>query len=92
VGEPVAVLDENLEERTERLLARVDALGAALAAGGVSDGAASQLLASASAAVLQALTLEELVAASSAAWIAAPAPVPIAPAAAPAETDVRLAA
>ncbi len=92
MGEPVAVPDEKLEERSERLLARLDALAAALAGGGVSDEAASRLLASASSAVLQALTLDELMAESSAVWITAPRPVPVAPAARPAESDVPLAA
>lgn len=49
-------------ERSERLAARVDALAAALRAAGVSDAASSRLLETASKAVLQALTLELLLA------------------------------
>ncbi|MGH3009715.1 MAG: hypothetical protein ACRDLM_09985 [Gaiellaceae bacterium] len=52
--------DGVLQERSERLAARVDALAGALRASGVSDAAASRLLEAASTAVLHALTLELL--------------------------------
>lgn len=54
--------DPGLEERSARLVARIDALAAALHASGVAEEAASRLLAHASTAVLQALTLEALLA------------------------------
>ena len=47
-----------LQDRSERLAALVDGLGAALRSSGVADDAASRLLENASAAVLDALTLE----------------------------------
>ncbi len=47
-----------LQDRSERLASLVDKLGAALRDSGVADDAASRLLESASAAVLDALTLE----------------------------------
>ncbi len=47
-----------LEDRSERLAALVDALGAALRSAGVADDAASRMLENASAAVLDALTLD----------------------------------
>jgi hypothetical protein len=47
-----------LEDRSERLASLVDGLGAALRSSGVADEAASRLLESASAAVLDALTLD----------------------------------
>jgi hypothetical protein len=53
--------DEHLQRLADSLAARVDALGDALRAGGVPEKASAQLLAHASAAVLQALSLELLV-------------------------------
>jgi hypothetical protein len=47
-----------LQDRSERLASLVDGLGAALRNSGVTDEAASRVLASASAAVLDALTLD----------------------------------
>jgi hypothetical protein len=47
-----------LQDRSDRLASLVDELGAALRSSGVSDEAASRLLANASAAVLDALTLD----------------------------------
>lgn len=51
-----------LQERSERLAARIDALAAALHECGASEEAAARLLGHASTAVLQALTLELLLA------------------------------
>lgn len=86
------MLDENLPDRAERLLARLDALAEALVASGASDEAASRLLASASAAVLQALALDELVAAAAADRVTARNPEPVTGSAAPGGPDVPLAA
>lgn len=83
-GERVSMPDGALQERSELLAARVDALAAALRAGGVPDAAASRLLETASRAVLHALTLEQLLA-------PAPTTAPVA-AAERAETEVPLAA
>lgn len=47
-----------LQDRSERLAALVEALGAALRSSGVADDAASRVLENASAAVLDALTLD----------------------------------
>jgi hypothetical protein len=47
-----------LQDRSDRLASLVDELGAALRSGGVAEDAAARLLASASAAVLDALTLD----------------------------------
>jgi hypothetical protein len=47
-----------LQDRSERLAGLVDKLGAALRGGGVAEDAASRLLETASAAVLDALTLD----------------------------------
>ena len=47
-----------LQDRSERLAALVDGLGAALRSSGVAEDAASRILENASAAVLDALTLE----------------------------------
>ena len=55
--------DERLQRHAERLAARVEALAEALQASGISEEASAELLSSASAAVLQALRLEVLVAA-----------------------------
>jgi hypothetical protein len=52
--------DDRLQQRADVLAARVEALAGALRAGGVPDEAAAQLLSHASAAVLQALSLELL--------------------------------
>lgn len=54
--------DDHLQGRADTLATRVGALADALSTGGVSDEAAAQLLARASAAVLQALNLELLTA------------------------------
>lgn len=56
------MLDGGFQERTARLSARVDALAAALHECGAAEDAAARLLGHASAAVLQALTLELLLA------------------------------
>ena len=53
--------DDRLQRRADSLAARVEALAAALRAGGVPEEASAQLLSNASAAVLQALRLELLV-------------------------------
>jgi hypothetical protein len=50
--------DDRLQRRAEELTARVDALAAALRESGVPDETSARLLSHASAAVLQALTLE----------------------------------
>lgn len=55
-------MDGGLQERSERLAARVEALAVALQESGVSEDVAARLLAHASTAVLHALTLELLVA------------------------------
>jgi hypothetical protein len=74
--------DGGLQERTTRLAARVDALAAALHECGAAEDAAARLLGHASAAVLQALTLELLLAAPQSAPVAEPAvetqPLPLA--------------
>ena len=49
-----------LQSRADALAARIEALAAALRAGGVSDETSERLLSQASAAALQALTLELL--------------------------------
>ena len=67
--------DGSLDERSERLASRVGALAAALAAGGVSEEVSARVLAHASAAVLQALALDELLAEPSAARVVTAAPV-----------------
>ena len=77
--------DGRLQDRSERLAARVEALAVALQESGVSEEVAARLLAHASTAVLHALTLELLVAPEPA---ATPAEAPKAPAA----PDVPLAA
>jgi hypothetical protein len=51
-----------LQDRSERLASLVDGLGAALRSSGVADETASRLLESASAAVLDALTLDLMLA------------------------------
>jgi hypothetical protein len=78
------MLDGALQERSDRLAARVDALASALRASGVSDAAAARLLEAASTAVLHALTLELLLAPEP---IAVPAVEPE-----PAQPEVPLAA
>jgi hypothetical protein len=55
------VPDDELQRRADRLAARVEALAAALHASGAPEEASAQLLSQASAAVLQALSLELLV-------------------------------
>lgn len=50
-----------LQSRANALAARIEALAAALRAGGVSDETSARLLSQASAAALQALTLELLI-------------------------------
>ncbi len=61
-----------LQDRSERLAALVDGLGAALRTSGVADDAASRLLENASAAVLDALTLDLMLPDDSPAPVAAP--------------------
>jgi hypothetical protein len=78
------MLDGGLQERSNSLAARVDALGAALRASGVSEAASARLLEAASTAVLHALTLELL-------W-APEAAVPAVESQPAAETEVPLAA
>ncbi|MDX6482150.1 MAG: hypothetical protein QOG85_2660 [Gaiellaceae bacterium] len=53
---------EALQDRSERLAALVDGLGAALRGTGISEDAAMRLLENASAAVLDALTLDFMLA------------------------------
>ena len=53
--------DDQLQRRADRLAAQVEALAAALRAGGVPEEASAQLLSQAATAVLQALRLELLV-------------------------------
>jgi hypothetical protein len=53
--------DDRLQRRADGLATRVAALAQALRASGASEEASAQLLSQASAAVLQALRLEELV-------------------------------
>jgi hypothetical protein len=68
-----------LQDRSERLAALVDELGAALRGSGIADDAASRLLTSASTAVLDALTLDLMLTADpSAQPVAAPVPEPAA--------------
>jgi hypothetical protein len=55
------MIDDRLQRRADGLAARVEALAEALRASGASEEASAQLLSQASAAVLQALRLEELV-------------------------------
>lgn len=81
--------DGSLPERSGLLAARVDALATALQESGVAEEAAARLLASASTAVLQALTLELLFERPEP--VATPAP-PAAPDAPAAQPDVPLAA
>jgi hypothetical protein len=52
--------DDRVQHRADRLAARVEALAAALHASGVPEDTSAQLLSQASAAVLQALSLELL--------------------------------
>lgn len=54
------MFEGSVQERSELLAARVEALAAALQECGVAEEASARLLASASSAVLQALTLELL--------------------------------
>jgi hypothetical protein len=54
--------DDRLQRRANRLAARVEALAEALHSSGVSEEASAKVLSQASAAVLQALRLELLVA------------------------------
>ncbi|HLX32654.1 MAG TPA: hypothetical protein VKR79_07785 [Gaiellaceae bacterium] len=68
--------EAGLQERSERLAARVDALAAALHECGVPDEEAFRLLGHASTAVLQALTLELLFAPAAPEPAAAPAGEP----------------
>lgn len=77
--------DGRLQDRSDRLAARVEALAVALQESGVSEDVAARLLAHASTAVLHALTLELLVAPEPAAATAVETTTPAAP-------DVPLAA
>ena len=65
-----------LQDRAERLASLVDGLGAALRGSGVTDDVASRVLANASAAVLDALTLDVMLADDSPAVPTAPAGQP----------------
>ena len=56
------MIDDRLQRRANRLAERVEALAEALHASGVPEEASAQLLAQASAAVLQALRLELILA------------------------------
>jgi hypothetical protein len=85
------VLETSLQERSERLAARVDALASTLQAAGVSEEDASRLLTLASEAVLHALTLDLLLAERRPQPRSAPEPAPTAEPRT-AEADVRLAA
>lgn len=67
-----------LQDRSERLASLVDGLGAALRKSGVGDDAASRLLENASAAVLDALTLDLMLADDSPLPVAAPVEEPAA--------------
>ena len=67
-----------LQDRSERLASLVDGLGAALRASGVADDAASRLLENASAAVLDALTLDVMLPDDPPGPVAAPAAPPAA--------------
>ncbi|HZS31518.1 MAG TPA: hypothetical protein VFA37_09695 [Gaiellaceae bacterium] len=78
MGERFVMQDGGLQERSERLADRVEALAVALRESGVSEEAATRLLAHASTAVLHALTLETLLAPEPS---TAPAVEPRAPAA-----------
>lgn len=61
-----------LQDRSERLAALVDGLGAALRGSGVADDVAARMLENASAAVLDALTLDLMRAGDPPASVAAP--------------------
>jgi hypothetical protein len=65
-----------LQDRSERLASLVDGLGAALRSSGVADDAASRLLENASAAVLDALTLDLMLAGDAATVVVSPAEPP----------------
>jgi hypothetical protein len=65
-----------LQDRSERLASLVDGLSAALRGSGVADDAASRLLESAAAAVLDALTLDLMLADDPPASVAAPVEQP----------------
>ena len=67
-----------LQDRSERLASLIDGLGDALRGSGVSEDAASRLLASASAAVLDALTLDLMLPDDPPDPVAAPAEQPAA--------------
>ena len=67
-----------LQDRSERLASLVDGLGAALRASGVADDAASRLLENASAAVLDALTLDVMLPDDPPAPVATPVEQPVA--------------
>ncbi|HEY2355268.1 MAG TPA: hypothetical protein VGH79_10270 [Gaiellaceae bacterium] len=65
-----------LQDRSERLASLIDGLGAALRSSGVADDAASRLLENASAAVLDALTLDLMLADDAATRVGAPVEQP----------------
>jgi hypothetical protein len=67
-----------LQDRSERLASLVDKLGAALRDSGVPDDAASRLLENASAAVLDALTLDLMLSEAQPVPVAAPTEPPAA--------------
>jgi hypothetical protein len=66
-----------LQDRSERLASLVDSLSAALRGSGVSDEAAARILENASAAVLDALTLDLMLTDSALAPVAAPVAEPM---------------
>lgn len=76
------MIDGNLQDRSDRLAARVEALAAALHDCGAGEEAAARLLGHASTAILQALTLELLLAPAASSRVvepvAEPAPLPLA--------------
>lgn len=84
------MFEGSLQERSELLAARVEALAASLRTGGVAEEASARLLESASTAVLQALALELLLE-SPGREVVQPA-APVVEAEPPAAPDVPLAA
>ncbi len=78
------------QDSSERFALHVDALAVALQESGAADAAATRLLASASAAVMQALTLELMLAPQRAS--AAAEPLPVAAPEEPAAPEIPLAA
>lgn len=73
---PCDVSPDALQDRSERLASLIDALGAALRSSGVSEDATSRVLANASTAVLDALTLDLMLPDDVRAPVAAPVDKP----------------